>query len=67
MDPTNIIDDVEAERQRIGISILDLCNNTGLSRATYYHWIEKRTLPRLSQLCAVLDELDMTLVIHRRK
>ena len=67
MDLINIIDSIEAERVRQGMSIQDLAMHSGICRATYYHGIEDRALPRLKELSAVLDVLGMSVEIKRRK
>lgn len=67
MELINIIDEIEAERERQGMSIQDLAMHAGICRATYYHWLEDRALPRLKELSSVLDVLGLTVVIQRRK
>ena len=63
----NIVDEVEAERLRQGLSISDVAEHAQICRATYYHWVEDRACPRLTQLSAVMDVLGMTVTVNRRK
>ena len=65
MSVTSIIDEIEAERIRRGLSVTDMANSIGMAYATYYHWLEGITTPRLSQVIKVLDVLGLTLTIHR--
>lgn len=59
----NLVDMIEEERLRRGLSIQDIAQQAQICRATYYHWVEDRACPRLTQLSAVLDVLGMTVEV----
>lgn len=62
----DIIEDVEAERIRRGLSVPEMAKSVGMAYATYYHWLEGMTSPKLSQLMKVMDKLGLTLTVNRR-
>jgi DNA-binding phage protein len=44
-----------------------MAEELGLSFSAYYHWLEGRSSPRLSQLLKVMDGLGLSLVVHGGK
>ena len=65
IDPYELIDIIESERLKQGIKITELSARTGVTRTTYYHWRERRKVPRLPQLIAVAEALGMTVVFSK--
>jgi len=67
MHTMDIIEQIDAERIRQGKSVPQMAEELGLSFSAYYHWLEGRSSPRLSQLLKVMDGLGLTLVVHGGK
>ena len=65
MELINIIDTIDAERERMGMSIEDVATHAGICRSTYYHWLEDRALPRLAELSKVLDVLGLVVEVKK--
>lgn len=67
MSLLEIVSAIETERRKQGISIKDLTRHAGISLYTYYHWIEKRGMPKIDALSCVLDVLNLEIDIRRRE
>ena len=66
MSLLEIVGAIEAERLKQGITIKDLTRHAGISLYTYYHWVEKRSMPKIDALSCVLDVLNLDVVLTNR-
>ena len=66
MSLLEIVSAIETERQKQGITIKDLTRHAGISQYTYYHWIEKRGMPKIDALSCVMDVLNLEISITKR-
>ena len=61
-----IVDEIEYERKRQGVTITELSERSSIAKSTYYQWIEKKKTPGLSALACVLRVLGLRLRITRK-
>lgn len=66
MSLLEIISAIEAERRNQGMTIKDLTRHAGISQYTYYHWVEKRSMPKIDALSCVLDVLNLDVELTNR-
>lgn len=57
MTEREVVDFIDKERQRQGISVKKICDAVGISIYSYYHWTEGRTAPRLYNILDFLHAL----------
>lgn len=65
MSESSIIEEIEEARISRGMSVTQLTNKLGMSYATYYRWTKGKASPTLSLLLRVMNELGLTLAVHR--
>lgn len=58
-----LIDALEAERQAQKHSIQALCQRVGISRATYYKWLQGTNRPTLACFLLAAEALDMVITL----
>lgn len=66
MSEASIIEEIEEARISRGMSVTQLTDKLGMSYATYYRWAQGKASLTLSLLLKVMDELGLTLAVHRR-
>ena len=66
MSLLEIVSAIETERQKQGITIKDLTRHAGISQYTYYHWIERRGMPKIDALSCVMDVLNLDVELTNR-
>ena len=67
MSILDVVKEIERARHNSGLDIAELCKQAGISRATYYHWLEHRTNASINLLSLVMDVLNLEITVTGRK
>ena len=62
--PDNLVDRIEAKLAKINRNINNLCEHTGISRVTFWHWKKDPTKCRVGTLKKINDAITKMEKIH---
>ena len=66
MNIADIIEPIEQEREKQGITIKELTRHAGIGCATYKHWKSRMVTPQLVAVSLVMDVLGLEIIVQKK-
>jgi transcriptional regulator with XRE-family HTH domain len=58
-----IVDEIEKERERQGLTVEELCKHAGVSMETYSRWNARKSYATLAPLSCIMDVLNLEIKV----